>query len=372
MSKYTYDQFEKALKESGFKWTDADLALAKANPDVGMSLLQYGKDYSSATTSDAKALAHKGAEALRKKYGQYSAGADGSKFYVAGDAAPTYVDKYADKKKELMDAILNRPAYSYDAEKDPVAQAYQKQYAREGNRATDHTMASAAAATGGVPSSYAMSAAAQAGNQYAAKMADKIPELEQQAYDRYRQDLGLKLSDLEMVENASKNDYNQFLNELNQFNNDRNFEYASGQDKLDREYQTNKDKTDRDLKMALLKAEYGDYSGLKALGVDTSKLEAAEAAKASAGSGGGSGRGYSSAGGGYESSSNSGAGGGSMFSTGELDALMQKYPDAWLPPEEWGALAQKYGADTLREIGFRIKPTKPAKRPGSGTIMQMK
>ena len=61
-----------------------------------------------------------------------------------------------------------------------------------------------------------------------------------------------------------------------------------------------------------------------------------------------------------------------MFSTGELDALMQKYPDAWLPPEEWGALAQKYGADTLREIGFRIKPTKPAKRPGSGTIMQMK
>lgn len=362
MSKYTYDQFEKALKESGFKWTDADLALAKANPDVGMSLLQYGKDYRDATTSDAKALAHQGAEALRKKYGRYSAGADGSKFYVAGDAAPTYVDKYADKKKELMDAILNRPAYSYDAEKDPVAQAYQKQYAREGNRATDHAMAAAAAATGGVPSSYAMSAAAQAGNQYAAKMADKIPELEQQAYDRYRQDLGLKLSDLEMVENASKNDYNQFLNDLNQFNNDRNFEYQSGQDKMDRQIQ-----------MALIKAENGDYSGLKALGVDTSKLEAANTAKAASRSGG-----YG--GGDSESSGSSGSNAGSdegdnreyALESSEIDRLKAQYGNGGLPTDVWNQLAALVDQEKLREMGFWEKPTKPPKRPGSGTIMQLK
>lgn len=355
--KYTYDQFEKALKESGHKFSDSDLALASQNPDVGMTLLQYKNDYKNAKTEEAKALANHGAEALRKKYGGYRGGSDGSKFYLDENAAPTYDDSYADKKKELMDAILNRKDFSYDPSTDPSAQAYEKQYAREGKRATDNVMASAAAATGGMPSSFAVSAASQAGNQYAAQMADKIPELERMAYDRYLQDLGMKRNDLQMVEGASKTEYGQYLDKLNQYNADRNYEHTVSQDKLaqqnaDRnfEYMQNQDKQNREYQLALLKAEHGDYSGLKALGVDTSKIES----QASGGSGGGH---YSGGGRSYYSSDdisgNSGSSGQSSGMSSELvNSLLDDYPDGKLPEGKWKELASLYGEDFLRNAGF--------------------
>lgn len=362
--KYTYDQFEKALKESGHKFSDSDLALASKNPDVGMTLLQYKKDYSTAKTAEARALANHGAEALRKKYGGYRGGDDGSKFYLDENTAPTYDDSYADKKKELMDAILNRKEFSYDPSTDPSAQAYEKQYAREGKRATDNVMASAAAATGGMPSSFAVSAAQQAGNQYAAQMADKIPELERMAYDRYLQDLGMKRSDLQMVEGASKAEYGQFLDKLNQYNADRNFEHIQNQDKLaqqnaDRnfEYMQNQDKQNREYQLAMLKAQHGDYSGLKALGVDTSAIEAEQAAKAAArsyssGGGGGGGRGggsgYSSGGDTWEETSSGG------LSIDAVNSLLNDYPDGMVPESQWRQLVSQYGEDVLRNAGFYV------------------
>ena len=42
-SKYTYDDFQKALTDSGLnkEFSDADLKLALDNPDAGMSILKY-------------------------------------------------------------------------------------------------------------------------------------------------------------------------------------------------------------------------------------------------------------------------------------------------------------------------------------------
>ena len=41
MAVNTYDDFEKKLKEYGYAMSDADMQLARMNPDAGMSILNY-------------------------------------------------------------------------------------------------------------------------------------------------------------------------------------------------------------------------------------------------------------------------------------------------------------------------------------------
>jgi len=88
---------------------------------------------------------------------------------------------------------LNMPKYkpfsykdfSYNAENDNIYKQYAEQFARQGQSAGERSLAGAAALTGGMPSSFAVAANAQAQQAYAKKTADMIPVLEQNAYNRY-------------------------------------------------------------------------------------------------------------------------------------------------------------------------------------------
>ena len=208
--------------------------------------------------------AHAGAEALRAKY-NYSGGADGSEYNPWGDnrwhsntqannnsrvegmeeftyeSAPTYTSKYQDQIDELLGEILNRPAFEYDPETDPRYAAYRKEYAREGDRATADTMAQYASMTGGMPSTAATAAAQQAGNYYAAQMADKIPELYALAYSMYQDEGDNMRLNMDMLTALEQGDYNKYLNLLNQYNTDRNFAYGVYSDNWNRNYQLDRD-----------------------------------------------------------------------------------------------------------------------------------
>ena len=348
-SKYTYEDFTKAATAAGLmgNFSEADLRLAQSNPDAGMSILQYKQDYRNATTDEARALANLGAEGVRSSYGNYTGGNDGGGFYLdplspgsfnagtaptytnnyAGDIAalyeqqknyggydygipqPEYTNRYDATIQDLLGQIVNREAFSYDPDTDPLYGQYRKQYTREGQRATADALGTAAAASGGIASSYANTAAAQAGNYYAAQMTDKIPELYQLAYNKYLSDYNMKLSDLGAVQGAEQSDYDKFLNELQQYNTNRTFDYntwldeynminnnlqtASGLEQLeytkflndlnqyntDREFnygvlldEINSQTAERNEAMnkALTAAEYGDYSFLQDMGIDTS------------------------------------------------------------------------------------------------------
>lgn len=285
MAIYTYADFEQAAKSAGLlnQFSKADLTLAQQNPDAGMSILKYKQDYLNASTDEARAAANAGAEGVRSSWGGYTGGGDGGSFHLDAmspndytyGSAPEYTNRYDGTIQGLLNQVVNRPEFSYNPDTDPLASAYKKQYAREGQRATQDTLGAAAAATGGLPSSYAVSAAGQAGNYYASQMADKIPELYQLAYNKYVSDHSMKLSDLGAVQSAEQADYNKYLNQLNQYNTDRNFGYGRYLDEVnnqtlirqenaalsDTEYQ-------RQLELAQLAASYGDYSGLEALGVN--------------------------------------------------------------------------------------------------------
>lgn len=346
-SRFTYDQFRQAAQNSGLlgQFSQGDLDLAQKNPDFGMSILTQKQNYANAATDAERAAANRRAEELRASYGNYTGGKDGSGFtltplspgsftydkaptytgsydsnindlwnqqlnygsFTYGDA-PTYTNRYDNTIQDLIQDILNREDFSYDPATDPLYQNYRKQYTREGQRATEDALGAASAASGGLPSSYASTAAGQAGNYYAAQMTDKIPELYQLAYNQYLNDYNMQLSDLGVVQGAEQSDYDKYLNQLSQYNTDRNFDYNAWRDQynmINNNLQTalgmseseynrylndlNQYNTDRNfaynqlldeidsqtrereetLNNAILAGQYGDYSYLNDMGINT-------------------------------------------------------------------------------------------------------
>lgn len=300
----SYEQFLDAWNKSKWRdeWSQSDQDLAKLHPEFGMSMLSLKDDWHNATTPEQRAIANEGAEYQRKTWGNYTGGTDGSKFYSLG---PQHEE--ADKKQQeitgygpfeyarepdyqgALDKVLGYGPFEYSYKDDPSYQAYAKQYAREGRRASEDTMGQYAAMTGGRPSTAAMTAAQQAGNYYSAQMADKIPELYQQAYQRYLQEYQRQLQTLDAM-NADRNfeygvygdDFNRLLTKYDTVRGQENAEreqqnaeeatkYQREQDRLDRERQAMVDSwsaQDQAWQDAQRRAQYGDYSGLLALGID--------------------------------------------------------------------------------------------------------
>lgn len=222
MANYTFDDFQQATIANGLEnqFSEADLRLARENPDAGMSLLSYKIDYGKAETDQDRARANAGAENVRSTLGGYTAGTDGAGYRVANPTPRSF--SYQD--------------FSYNPDQDPVYQSYRTKYTREGQRAMEDTMANAAAMTGGIPSSYAVSAGAIANQNYMAALGDVIPQL--------------------------------FQNARNNYNTDRDAAYRKFTDEI--AAQTARREEER--KIADRAAGYGDYSWLNREGVNTSNM----------------------------------------------------------------------------------------------------
>lgn len=316
MAKHTWEQVQKVIKDNGLFFSDADMALAQSNPDAGMSIANYKIDWKNATTDDQKALANAGAESIRKNYGNYTGGSDGSKYYLTEPSPQTFnyqqpgisaggtqssataqtsefknpyadqtkaaLDKvmnqqawenpYSDQQKAAMDAVTNREAFSYDPNQDVAWQNARKQYLREADRAQQDMMGQAAGLTGGMPSTAAMTAASQAGDYYRGQLNDRMADYQNAAYDRYLNDANLDFNTLDAINNMSDSDYQKYwdsiglgfdqlsaVNNLRQqardeFDTDRNFKYNQWTDEL--AFQTDKQNTA--LENERYKTEYGD------------------------------------------------------------------------------------------------------------------
>lgn len=148
--------------------------------------------------------------------------------------SPTYGGSPYDNRRDQLLGQLEGSKFSYDPNTDPVWQAYQKQYRREGQRATEDTLGRTAAMTGGVPSSYAVTAAAQAGNNYAAQLSDRLPQMYQDAYNRYLKEYERQLGLADTYNGLGQQDYNRYRDTLGQYNTDRNFDYGVYSDDYNR------------------------------------------------------------------------------------------------------------------------------------------
>lgn len=182
----TYMNFEQRMKALGLegKVSEHDLALAKLNPNAGIELLNAKDDWNKATDEAGKIAANQKAENIRKQYG-YTAGTAGAEYKPTTATSfaidGLYDDLVGDTAKKYADN-----SFSYNHEQDPLYHTYKKAYAREGAKATEDVLGKAATMTGGIPSSYAVTAAGQTANNYAAESANIIPTLENMAYGRYQ------------------------------------------------------------------------------------------------------------------------------------------------------------------------------------------
>ena len=155
--------------------------------------------------------------------------------------APSYTSRYDEKLNELVDQILSRGPFSYDAENDPLYQFYQDRYQRNGDKAMRDTLGAQAARTGGLSSSYAGSVAQQSYNDYMQGLNDIVPELYKLAYSMYKDDEDSQRANVEMLRALEQGDYAKFQDLLAQYNTDRSFNYGVFSDARNFGYQQQRD-----------------------------------------------------------------------------------------------------------------------------------
>lgn len=237
---------------------------------------------------------------------------------TVGEYTPgTYESQYADQLQQARDTVTN---WKYDPMQDASYQALAKVYGARGNIAAKNTLADAAALNGGYGTSYAVSAAQQARNQYNQELASLIPDLEANAYNKATTAYGL-------WKDAEDTDYSRFRDT----EGDRQWKYGM-------DYQAYRDREAdnqwaysqaRDENQFAYNANYQRYQdALSAYQwAQDYNMSVAQMAGVSSGkSGGGGGR--RSGGGGYYSggSGNSGGGGSTPTLTDAQESIITKLP----------------------------------------------
>lgn len=170
-------------------------------------------------------------------------GASGNPFAVS--------NAYQNQADAIYERIQNTPDFKYDFNEDAVFKALREQYMKDGKLAAENVQGQAAALSGGFGNSYGATAAGQAYMSAIDSLYDTVPELQQAAYSRYQDKKADDLQEWQIMQNRA----------------DAERGYAADE----RAYQDSRDAYLWEL--ALQKAQLGDYSGLKALGVDTTESE---------------------------------------------------------------------------------------------------
>lgn len=242
---YTYDEFMRTAGSSGMlnRFSQQDLEAARANPEYGHSMLRMYQDRDRARTAEQRLLADESANQIRKSYGvgigpngpvtsvpymqtaaergdAYDPNGNGA-FRAANAVATTsapVANKTAKKTPSTTTGSVKKSAatgsgltFDYDPDQDPRMAAYRKEFLREAERAREDTMATAAAMSGGVPSSYAVGAADQAGNYFVSQLTDKIPELYEDAYNQQLQEWEKALAIYQIMGDNAPKEYLDIL-----------------------------------------------------------------------------------------------------------------------------------------------------------------
>lgn len=314
----TDEELRRRASSNSSAWHGADVATRDAlhNENVEINRILDQRNGSTSTYDSASGSWHitsapKSATGYRTAGS--SAGYEAQLRSLLNRRRPEYTSRYADAINAAQNGIQNREPFSFDPKTSPVYGSYKKEYAREGQRAAADTLGQYAAMTGGVPSTAAVTASQQAGDYYAARMADVIPELYRLAYSMYQDEGDRKQQALNNLRALEQDNYSRYLDELGQYNTDRALGYTMQRDSIsdqryadelayqralaeaERAYQRERDAVSdsryadelayqRQLAAANLKAQYDDYSGLRDLGVspglDTStRLAIANAAQ---------------------------------------------------------------------------------------------
>lgn len=122
---------------------------------------------------------------------------------------------YTDQIKSMMNQIMNREDFEYDADSDMLFQQYLNSSMATGKQAMQDTMGQAAALTGGYGSTYATSAGNQMYNAYIQDAYANLPEYYQLALDAYNMEGQEMYNQLAMLNEADATEYGRIYNAWN-------------------------------------------------------------------------------------------------------------------------------------------------------------
>ncbi len=125
-----------------------------------------------------------------------------------GKKADASNKSYASDMSGIMSTIQNKK-FSYNPESDALFKSIKDNYRKSAGLVTEDVLGQYAAMTGGMPSSYAVSAATSAGNQHMQKADDLIPELYQLAYGKFADEKADLYKQYGILADKEQQDYNR-------------------------------------------------------------------------------------------------------------------------------------------------------------------
>lgn len=125
--------------------------------------------------------------------------------------------QYNAKFDDLYNQIVNRGKFSYDLNADELYNQYKDQYMRNGKLAMEDTIGQAAGLTGGYGSTYGQMAGQQAYNSYLQDLNNIVPQLEQRAYDRWRDEGNDLLTQWGLVDQRFNEEYGKYQDALSDY-----------------------------------------------------------------------------------------------------------------------------------------------------------
>lgn len=169
--------------------------------------------------------------------------------------------EYTEKRKEQLEAYLNREPYNFNLNTDRLYKQYADQYKRQGEAAMRDTVARAAEKTGGYGSSYGVTAAAQAYQGYLDKLNDAVPEIEATAYDRYSDNAEKEKEKLDSLTQLANEEYRDHRDDIEDYKELRDYYRKVYEYNSDAELDMYKALTDYVLGIAKLEnSDYHDYN----------------------------------------------------------------------------------------------------------------
>ena len=148
-----------------------------------------------------------------------------------------FTSQYTEKLDALVDKILGGEPFSYDVSEDALYDLYKEKYVNQGKMAMADTAAKAAALTGGYGSSYGTTAAQQTYQQYLTELNDIIPELHDRAYQKHLNEKAADKENLALLQGLEETDYGRYRDEKGDYLTERDYLYGKTSDMSDEEYQ---------------------------------------------------------------------------------------------------------------------------------------
>lgn len=218
-----------------------DAALSTGQNKQSANLSQASPTASAPTQGAGLQGLSAGTQKGLSQYGQSytpSAAVEAAQSYlqsVVSSSPGAYQSKYSQQIADLYDQIMNRPEFKYDVNKDPLFQQYKNQYTREGQRAMQDAVGNAAALTGGYGNSWGNTAGYQAYQYYLQQLNDRVPELEQYAFDKYKYEGQELRNNMDMSVNLDNIDYSRYRDTVGDWQADRAFAYTQYSDAANRD-----------------------------------------------------------------------------------------------------------------------------------------